>query len=548
MKLNRTKILVISLVVITLALGGAALYIANRLQNQIQTPSSAATTSSSSSSKAYPCKVIYYKDAGFTQVYTSTDKVTPNVNLELYISRTATGAFTNVGVNNVSLRKGTTRIPGIQTTGNNYHVTVPADQIVAGANVFEFGYNIVNNNVATGDWCEPFTITGSGASSSATDPICKDMVIGKGTTLAKKNSRSDAILLAPGETLTVKYTLGNVTAGETRRIHLKNEQNFRVATDMNQELLVSYSNTSNNKLLATAVASGADQTFTYTLTYADLFQNDTTALGFPYTPAETPQWASGSQPNIIQINGTVKKATSTSDGTFDKNCISYVRRTTITPVATTAQTSNAVCVGMTVGKNGGTQTKKNTRDNPLVVSSGDTINITHTLSGLSSTENSRVLRIYNAQNLSTEGNNDLNNYTSYNDSAATYQIASKVADGSNSKFTYTLTYAQLFKADTSTRGFVASPAETPQWSTGQTPNLIKVAVPVKPFTTGVTGTFDSNCIGYFARTTVSLASSGGSGLPSTDLSALNIFELIAGAIFLFGGITIMKYRSRFENI
>lgn len=546
MKLNRTKILVISLVVITLLLGGAALYIANRLQTQIQTPSSAATANPPS--PTYQCKVIFYHDAAFTEAYKATDTVPSNTILELYISRTATGAFTNVGVNNVSLRKGTTRMAGIQTTGNNYHVSIPADQIAVGANVFEFGYNIQNNNVATGDWCEPFTIIG--AAVSASDPICREMVIGKtASSLVKKNVRSEALLIAPGETLTIKYTLGNVTAGDTRRIHIKNDQNFRVATDMNQQLLVSYSNTNNTKLVTTGVASGNDQSFTYTLTYADLFPNDTTALSFPYSPAETPQWTSGTPPNILQISGTVKKATSTADGTFHPNCVSYVRRTTITP-ATTTQTSNAVCIGMTVGKNGGTQSMKNNRDNPLLVSSGDTINITHTLSGLSSTENSRVMRIYNAQNLSAAGDNDLNNYTSYNDSTASYQTASKVASGTNSKFTYTLTYAQLFKADTAASGFVASPAETPQWTTGQTPNLIKVAVPVKPFGTGVTGTFDSKCIGYFARTAVTLASSSGgnSGLPSTDISAFNIFELIGGAIFLFGGITIMKYRSRFENI
>ena len=139
MKLNRTKVLVISLVVITLALGGTALYIANRLQNQIQTPSSAATITHPPQVE-YKCKVIYYKDAAFTEAYKATDTVPANTILELYISRTATGAFTKVGVNNVSLRKGTTRMAGIQTTGNNYHVSIPADQISVGANVFEFGY------------------------------------------------------------------------------------------------------------------------------------------------------------------------------------------------------------------------------------------------------------------------------------------------------------------------------------------------------------------------------------------------------------------------
>lgn len=548
MKLNRTKILVISLVVITLALGGAALYIANRLQNQIQTPSSAATNTP----PTYKCKVIYYKDAAFTDAYKTTDTVPANTILELYISRTATGAFTNVGVNNVSLRKGTTRMAGIQTTGNNYHVSIPADQIKDGANVFEFGYNIQNNNVATGDWCEPYTITGKAA--TATDPVCREMVIGKtASSLVKKNVRSDALLIAPGETLTIKYTLGNATAGDTRRIHIKNDQNFRVATDMNQQLLVSYSNTNNAKLLTTGVASGSDQSYTYTLTYAELFPNDTTALSFPYSPAEKPQWASGTPPNILQISGTVKKATATADGTFDKNCISYVKRVAITPVVTT-QTSTSQCVGMTIGKNGGTQTKKNTRDNPLLLTTGDTLNVTHTLSNVPASENSRTLRMYNAQNISADGNNSLNSFTSYNSSTATFQIANKVANGSNSEFKYTLTYAELFKADTTTLVKAATPAETPQWASGGIPNLVKIAVPVKPFLSGIEGTFDNNCIAYISRVGISLASTSGENsgsnddLPSTDLSALNIFTILGGAILLFGGITIMKYRSRFENI
>lgn len=552
MKLNRTKVLVISLVVITLALGGTALYIANRLQNQIQTPSSAATITPPPQVE-YKCKVIYYKDAAFTEAYKATDTVPANTILELYISRTATGAFTKVGVNNVSLRKGTTRMAGIQTTGNNYHVSIPADQISVGANVFEFGYNIQNNNVATGDWCEPYTITGKAA--TATDPVCREMVIGKTAgSLVKKNVRSDALLIAPGETLTIKYTLGNATAGDTRRIHIKNDQNFRVATDMNQQLLVSYSNTNNAKLLTTGVAAtGTDQSYTYTLTYAELFPNDTTALSFPYSPAEKPQWASGTPPNILQISGTVKKATATADGTFDKNCVSYVKRVAITPVVTT-QTSTSQCVGLTIGKNGGTQAKKNTRDNPLLLTTGDTLNVTHTLSNVPASENSRILRMYNAQNISADGNNTLNSFTSYNSSTATFQTANKVANGSNSEFKYTLTYAELFKADTTALVKAATPAETPQWASGGIPNLVKIAVPVKPFSTGIEGTFDNNCIAYVSRVGISLASTSGGNsgsnddLPSTDLSALNIFTILGGAILLFGGITIMKYRSRFENI
>jgi hypothetical protein len=559
MKLNRTKVLVISLVVITIALGGAALYIANRLQNQIQTPSSAATITP----PTYKCTVVYFKDAALTTKYNASEEVPANTNLYLAISREATGSATQqTGVRNVGLKKGNTRIGQVGPLGNNYQVTVQASQVAVGDNTFQFGFNTKYKadgsadltDATTGDWCTPFTLVGKAATAAA-DPVCREMVIGKtASSLVKKNVRSDALLIAPGETLTIKYTLGNATAGDTRRIHIKNDQNFRVATDMNQQLLVSYSNTNNAKLLTTGVAAtGTDQSYTYTLTYAELFPNDMTALSFPYSPAEKPQWASGTPPNILQISGTVKKATATADGTFDKNCVSYVKRVAISPVTTT-QTSTSQCVGMTIGKNGGTQAKKNTRDNPLLLTTGDTLNVTHTLSNVPASENSRTLRMYNAQNISADGNNSLNSFTSYNSSTATFQIANKVANGSNSEFKYTLTYAELFKADTTALVKAATPAESPQWASGGIPNLVKIAVPVKPFSTGIEGTFDNNCIAYVSRVGISLASTSGENsgsnddLPATDLSAFDIFKLIGGAIFLLGGITIMKYRSRFENI
>jgi len=564
MKLNRTKILVISLVVITLILGGAALYIANRLQTQIQTPSSASTPNTPAT---YKCKVIYFKEAALTTKFNPSEEVPANTNLYLAISRnTSDGAVINTGVQNVGLKKGSTRIGQVGPLGNNYQVTVQASQVSVGDNTFQFGFNTKYTNGAadltdstTGDWCEPFTLVGKAAAAS--DPICREMVIGKTTSsLVKKNVRSDAILIAPGETLTIKYTLGNVTTGDTRRIHIKNDQNFRVATDMNQQLLVSYSNTNNTKLVATGVASGNDQSFTYTLTYAELFPNDTTALSFPHSPAETPQWTSGTPPNIIQISGTVKKATATADGTFHPNCVGYVRRVSISPVST-VNTSTAQCVGMTVGKNGGTQTKRNTRSNPLLLTTGDTLNITHTLKTVPTTETTRTLRLYNAQNISADGNNTLNGFTSYysTDASGAKYVATKVANGSNFDFKYTLLYSDLFKADTATLVRAATPAENPQWASGGIPNLLKIAVPVKPFSAGIDGTYSNDCLGYISRVGISLASTTGgtsgdtsgddnNDLPSTDLSAFNIFTIIGGSILLFGGITIMKYRSRFENI
>lgn len=564
MKLNRTKILVISLVVITLILGGAALYIANRLQTQIQTPSSAAT--SNPPSPTYKCKVIYYRDAAFAEAYKTTDTVPANTILQLYISRTATGAFTNVGVNNVSLRKGTTRMAGIQPTGNNYSVSIPADQIAVGANVFEFGYNIQNNNVATGDWCEPYTIVGRAASVAA-DPICNEMKIGVegGAAPAKLNTRTTGILLTSSQKLVVSATFKNVPVEEVRKLLLYNAQNVGTVGNNSINPFVSYNASDSAVQTAKAVASttAGEVTFSYKLAYADLFKVDSTALQNAATPAETPQWKSGEIPNLVKINIPVKVGTTGVANTYSLDCIGYVKRQAIT--VSNVNTSTAACVGLTIGKNGGTQTKRNTRSNPLLLTTGDTLNITHTLKTVPTTETTRTLRLYNAQNISADGNNTLNGFTSYysTDASGAKYVATKVANGSNFDFKYTLLYSDLFKADTATLVRAATPAENPQWVSGGIPNLLKIAVPVKPFSAGIDGTYSNDCLGYISRVGISLVSTSGdtsggtsgdtsgddnNDLPSTDLSAFNIFTIIGGSILLFGGITIMKYRSRFENI
>ena len=560
MKLNRTKILVIALVGITVILGGVALYIANRLQTQIQTPSSAATANPPS--PTYKCKVIYYRDAAFAEAYKTTDTVPANTILQLYISRTATGAFTDVGVNNVSLRKGTTRIAGIQPTGNNYSVSVPADQIAVGANVFEFGYNIQNNNVATGDWCEPFTIVGR-AASAAVDPICSEMKIGVegGAAPAKLNTRTTGLLLTSSQKVVVTATYKNVPVDEVRKLLLYNAQNIGTVGNNSSNPFVSYNASDSAVQTAKAVAAstGSDVTFSYKLAYADLFKVDTTALQNVATPAETPQWKSGEIPNLVKIGIPVKLGVGGAANTYSADCLGYVKRQTIT--VSNVNTSTAACVGMTIGKNGGTQTARTSRSNPLLLTTGDTLNITHTLKTVPASETTRFLRIYNAQNISASGNNELTSFTSYyasDPNAAIYQ-STKVANGSNSDFKFSLTYAQLFKADTTALVKAATPAETPQWASGGVPNLVKIVAPVKPFSTGIDGTFDPSCLGYVSRVGISLATtpSGTSGdtsgndnddLPSTDLNSFNIFTLIGGAILLLGGITIMKYRSRFENI
>jgi len=732
MKLNRTKILVIALVGITVILGGVALYIANRLQTQIQTPSSASTPNTPQYNftglPTTACSdVVTRLQLNSTSTLSETLSVTTGQAFQVRVAKTTGNATEPTGV--ISVQKPGGRVEQVSTNGEFNSTGYDT------AGVYTFvgtkGSSCVTNYAT-------LTIT----ATTAAEPTCIEMKIGKSAnSLAKLNTRDQALLLASTDTLTVTYTLKDVPVGESRKLHMFNGQNIKVNGNNAENNALSYNNVDSSiqKANAVAVTGSSNVTFTYTLAYADLFKADTTARTFVASPAETPQWASGEVPSLVKLAGAVKTATATANGSFelscqgyvkkvnivaatasspnaickdlligtsltnqarkntreaplsvsagsdiyithtlngldatdrtrylriyngqnkskddgsdnhnytsynsndnayqrsagtagtgtgdikftykltyaqlfkadtatlgfaqtpaetpqwasgqvpnyvklavpvkpfvtatngsyDQNCIAYVKRADAT--VTLVNTSNAACVGMTIGKNGGTQSARKTRDNPLLVSSGDTINITHTLSGLSSTENYRTLRMYNAQNISTTGDNNLNSFTSYNDLAATYQTTQRVANVSNFDFKYTLTYDQLFKADTTALVKAATPAEKPQWASGQVPNLVKVAVPVKPFGTNLLGTFDANCLGYISRVSITLASTsggtsggtsgnGGSGtsgsgsnddLPSTDISALNIFELLGGAIFLLGGITIMKYRSRFENI
>lgn len=127
--------------------------------------------------QTYPCKVIYYKDSGFTQPFTSGEVVTPGQDLYLAVSRTAAGAFSNVGIANVGMRKGSTRINGISLLGSNYQVTVTGSLITTGNNTFEWGYNLNYGNssdATTGDWCEPFTLTGAVSLNVSGNVYCRD--------------------------------------------------------------------------------------------------------------------------------------------------------------------------------------------------------------------------------------------------------------------------------------------------------------------------------------------------------------------------------------
>lgn len=391
---------------------------------------------------------------------------------------------------------------------------------------------------------------------STTVAVCKQMTVGTSlTNQAKKNTRESPLSVAAGSDIYITHTISGLEATDrTRYLRIYNGQNKTKNDGTEFHNYVSYNSNDNAFQKSTGTGTG-DIVFTFKLKYSELFQVDNATLGFPQTPAEKPQWAKGEVPNYVKVIAPVKPFINGVDGTFGVDCQAYIKRADVT--VTLVNTSTSQCVGLTIGKNGGTQSKKNTRESPLLLAAGDTLNVTHTLSNVPTTENSRVLRIYNAQNISADGNNTLNSFTSYNSTTATFQTANKVANGSNSDFKYTITYDQLFKADSTALVKAATPAETPQWASGGIPNLVKIAVPVKPFSTGIEGTFDSNCLGYISRVGISLAgtsggtsggSNGSNGLPSTDLSSFNILPLIAGAILLLGGITLMKYRSRFENI
>jgi len=552
MKLNRTKILVIALVGITVILGGVALYIANRLQTQIQTPSSASTPNTPQYNftglPTTVCSdVVTRLQLNSTSALSETLSVTTGQAFQVRVAKTTGNATEPTGV--ISVQKPGGRVEQVSTNGEFNSTGYDT------AGVYTFvgtkGSSCVTNYAV-------LTVTAA-ATQASVNAICQDMLVGTSlTNQAKKNTREAPLSVTAGSDIYVTHTLKGLDATDrTRYLRIYNGQNKSKDDGSENHNYTSYS--SNDNAFQKSVGTGTDSIkFTYKLTYAQLFQVDNATLGFPQTPAEKPQWAKGQVPNYVKIIAPVRPFVTGSNGTFDIGCQAFIKRADVT--ISLVNTSTAQCVGLKLGKNGGTQTARITRSNPLLLTTGDTLNVTHTLSNVPTAENSRTLRMYNAQNISASGDNTLNSFTSYNSSTATFQTTTKVANGSNSDFKYTLTYDQLFKADTTALVKAATPAETPQWASGQVPNLIKIAVPVKPFSTGIDGTFDPNCLGYVSRVGISLASttSGNSGgtsgsgsnddLPSTDISALNIFELLGGAIFLLGGITIMKYRSRFENI
>jgi len=130
----------------------------------------------------YPCGVVYYKQANYTNPYSPNETVPSGQDLYLWISihdpAQSDHGWGNVLIKNNGIRINTLHQSDPGSNQTNYYITIPGSNIKSGNNVLEFGTNGNYGDqydVTTGYWCAPFILVGSGTNDILSGQIyCRD--------------------------------------------------------------------------------------------------------------------------------------------------------------------------------------------------------------------------------------------------------------------------------------------------------------------------------------------------------------------------------------
>ena len=166
----------------------------------------------------YRCNVRFYKAANHTNPYVAGENIETGQDLYVWIGIQLNSpdfayddndpdwqytAFKNNGVRLNILAH------DLSNGQHNYYMTVPGSSIVNGNNIFQFGVHANYNDrsdATTGDWCEPFTLTGVTTNNPPPvippTPLCTDMKI---------NGGYEDVPIVLGSDINVQMTISNPT-------------------------------------------------------------------------------------------------------------------------------------------------------------------------------------------------------------------------------------------------------------------------------------------------------------------------------------------------
>lgn len=166
----------------------------------------------------YRCGVRFYKASNHTNPYVAGENIETGQDLYVWVGIQLGSPDFAYDDNDPDWQYTAFKNNGVRlnilahdlTNGqHNYYMTVPGSSIVNGANVFQFGVRTNYNDrsdAITGDWCEPFTLTGVTTNNPPPvippTPTCTDMKI---------NGGYDDVPIVLGSDINVEMTVSNPT-------------------------------------------------------------------------------------------------------------------------------------------------------------------------------------------------------------------------------------------------------------------------------------------------------------------------------------------------